>query len=146
SGPAVSPVAPRRNCSKNGIMAAGFSIGMLAVRSSIPETSSDARARALALTGGALRIRARFFAGFFTVFVFFALEVLPAASNERTNKGVAARIDRAATGRSHRMVCLARKRRTFYYTAPGGEGHFEAVRYLQAASPHQIQHGTRRIL
>src|SRR5260370_35995182 len=61
SGPEVSPLLVRRNCSKNGTMAAGFSMGMPAVRSSIPVTSSEASDLACALTGGPFGIRLVFF-------------------------------------------------------------------------------------
>ena len=71
SGPVVSPLLVRRNCSKNGTIAAGFSIGISAVRSSIPVTSSEASARACALTGGGLGTRLALFFFFF----FFAAAV-----------------------------------------------------------------------
>src|SRR5881628_3512263 len=97
SVPEASPLAVRRNCSKNGTMAAGFSIGIPAVRSSIPDTSSLAFARAFALTGGAFGTRLLFFADFF----FFAPAVWPAAFWEWKKNGPVARSIRAEAARSH---------------------------------------------
>src|ERR1700689_373033 len=54
TGPADSPLLARRNCSKNGTMAPGFSSGMSRLRSRIPVTSSVAWVRAATLTGGVL--------------------------------------------------------------------------------------------
>jgi hypothetical protein len=65
TGPVDSPLPARRSCSKKGTMAAGFSMGIPAVRSIITETSSEASALAAALTTGALGIVR------LTVFFFF---------------------------------------------------------------------------
>src|SRR5579872_931617 len=74
SGPSASPLLMRRNCSKNGTIAAGFSIGIPAVRSIIPETSSDACARATRLTAGGFGTVRRLATVFF-FFFFFADEL-----------------------------------------------------------------------
>src|ERR1700733_4094386 len=71
NGTLASPLRTRRNCSKKGTMAAGFSSGISAVRSRIPVTSSDACVRAATLTGGVLGTGFEATALRLTVFFFF---------------------------------------------------------------------------
>src|SRR5262245_46624304 len=100
SGPVDSPVFSRRSCSKNGTIAAGFSIGIPAVRSIHSVTSSLADARAFALTGGAFGIRYFFFAVVFdVVFFFFAEEVEVVAAWERKKTGATSSSDSADVAR-----------------------------------------------
>ena len=76
SGPVDSPLAARRNCSKNGTMAAGFSMGIPAVRSSMSVTSSEACALAAALTGGGFGTLRFFFFFFFAFALALGLDVV----------------------------------------------------------------------
>src|SRR5947207_10860875 len=103
NGPVDSPLFNRRNYSKNGTIAAGFSIGIPAVRSIHPVTSSLAVARAFALTGGAFGTRLFFLAVLVAVFFFFALEVEVVAAWERKKTGATSRSKSAGVARSGRI-------------------------------------------
>src|SRR5262245_32813791 len=118
SGPNVSPPATRRNCSKKGTIAAGFSIGMPAVRSSMPETVSLALARAIGLTGGALGILL-----FELFFVFVALGVWRAAAGNFRKWVTLARTSKTKAERNRAMGLfwssriLRRLRKSLLHTA-----------------------------
>src|SRR5262249_3069955 len=112
TGPVVSPLVFRRSCSKNGTIAAGFSIGSGAAFSIISATSSEALARAFALTTGG-RGAAFFFLT--TFFLGVALDV--ELDCERSRSGVIETAARIEAVRSHRITVspepeLARLSRT----------------------------------
>src|SRR5260370_5136684 len=111
SGPEVSPLLVRRNCSKNGTMAAGFSMGMPAVRSSIPLTSSEASDLACALTGGPFGMGLVFFFFFLTADVWLGVWA-------RRKQGAARSSRTHAAARKSRMELFLRYLRGSFMHRP----------------------------